>query len=226
MKTTILDYIVATFFISLNLAVSFMAAYYLSRFTRIVFFEYHILVDLFIWVLLYIFLSGLSIRLLLWLYPLKEGTYRMEGGDFFIWKLYTSLNEMGSTVFLPFIPIFLRPLFFKFFGSRIGKNVSIAGRFMEPHMIRADAYAFFGGETIVTAHALTYNELILKPVIIGEKVTVGVGSIVMPGVTIGKNSIIAAGSVIPMDTKIPPNEIWGGVPAKKIKDISIQEAGY
>jgi hypothetical protein len=39
---------------------------------------------------------------------------------------------------------------------------------------------------------------------------------IVGGVTIGKGSIIAAGAVVTQN--IPPCEIWGGVPAKKIKN--------
>ena len=38
----------------------------------------------------------------------------------------------------------------------------------------------------------------------------------MSGVTIGRGSIVAAGSVVTKD--IPSCEIWGGVPARKIRD--------
>ena len=41
----------------------------------------------------------------------------------------------------------------------------------------------------------------------------------MPGVEIGENSIVAPGAVVSEKTKIPPNEVWGGVPARKLKDI-------
>lgn len=39
---------------------------------------------------------------------------------------------------------------------------------------------------------------------------------IVGGVTIGKGAIIAAGAVVTQN--VPPCEIWGGVPAKKIRD--------
>ena len=36
------------------------------------------------------------------------------------------------------------------------------------------------------------------------------------GITIGKGAVIAAGAVVTKN--IPPCEVWGGVPAKKIKN--------
>lgn len=52
--------------------------------------------------------------------------------------------------------------------------------------------------------------------IIEDDVWIGTGSIIMSGVTIGKGSIVAAGSIVTKN--IPSCEIWGGNPAKKIKD--------
>lgn len=52
--------------------------------------------------------------------------------------------------------------------------------------------------------------------IVEDDVWIGHGSVILGGVRVGKGSIIAAGSVVTKD--IPPCEIWGGNPAKKIKD--------
>jgi acetyltransferase-like isoleucine patch superfamily enzyme len=55
------------------------------------------------------------------------------------------------------------------------------------------------------------------PVVIEENVFIGAHSTILKGVTIGKNSIIGACSVVTRN--IPPNEIWGGNPAKFIRDL-------
>lgn len=49
-----------------------------------------------------------------------------------------------------------------------------------------------------------------------DDVWIGHGCTIIAGVTIGRGSIIAAGSLV--NKNIPSCEIWGGVPAKKIKD--------
>lgn len=54
---------------------------------------------------------------------------------------------------------------------------------------------------------------------IGENVWVGAGCIVLPGVAIGDNAIIAAGSVVTRD--VPANEIWAGIPARKLKEVPV-----
>lgn len=55
-----------------------------------------------------------------------------------------------------------------------------------------------------------------EKVIISDDVWIGYGSIILSGVRIGQGSIIAAGSLVTKD--VEPFSIYGGVPAKKIKD--------
>lgn len=53
---------------------------------------------------------------------------------------------------------------------------------------------------------------------IGENVWVGANSVILRGVTIGEGAVIAAGAVVNSD--IPSNEIWGGIPARKLKVLN------
>ena len=55
-----------------------------------------------------------------------------------------------------------------------------------------------------------------NPILVKDDVWIGHSSIILSGVILGEGCIIAAGSVVTCD--IPPCEIWGGVPARKIKD--------
>ena len=82
----------------------------------------------------------------------------------------------------------------------IGDNVSISP---EVHLITAD-------------HDIQNSNFKYKssPIYINDYVWIGTSAIILPGVTIGNGSVIAAGAVVNKD--IPPYEIWGGVPAKKI----------
>lgn len=59
-----------------------------------------------------------------------------------------------------------------------------------------------------------------KKIILDDGVWICSGAIINPGVRIGRGSVVAAGSVVTKD--IPEFQLWGGVPAKKIKDLEIQ----
>jgi acetyltransferase-like isoleucine patch superfamily enzyme len=84
-----------------------------------------------------------------------------------------------------------------------------------------------GGVTIVDSDFHSLNPLhwhtnadeknmISSPVHIKDNVFIGMDSIILKGVTIGSNVIIAAGSVVFKD--IPDNQIWGGNPARFIRN--------
>lgn len=51
---------------------------------------------------------------------------------------------------------------------------------------------------------------------IKDNVWIGFGVQILPGVSIGENSIIGAGAVV--TKSLPPNGIYGGIPAKLIKE--------
>lgn len=54
---------------------------------------------------------------------------------------------------------------------------------------------------------------------IHDNVLVGMRAVIMDNAVIHSNTIIAAGSVVLENTVTEPNSIYGGIPAKKIKDI-------
>lgn len=58
---------------------------------------------------------------------------------------------------------------------------------------------------------------VCAPVKIGEKVWIGAGAIILPGVTLGRSSVAAAGAVVTKD--VPPMTVVGGSPAKPIRTL-------
>lgn len=56
-----------------------------------------------------------------------------------------------------------------------------------------------------------------KAIVVEDGVFIGANATILKGTYIGKNSIIGAGSVV--TGNIPANEIWGGNPAKYIKQV-------
>jgi len=123
----------------------------------------------------------------------------------------------------------LFPPFYADFGKNItiGKNVFINSCccFQDQGGITIGDDALIGHRvTLATLnHGISPQDrvsLYPAPITIGNKVWIGAGVVVLPGVTIGNNSIIAAGAVVTKD--VPVNTIVGGVPAKIIKKIELR----
>lgn len=71
---------------------------------------------------------------------------------------------------------------------------------------------FDHGKGLFTEIGLQNAEV--DPIRIGRDVWLGFNVIILKGVLIGDGAVVAAGSVVKCN--IPSNEIWGGIPARKI----------
>lgn len=122
-------------------------------------------------------------------------------------------------------------VFFKFIGVYSGNRSIIIGNntfignsaefnISKGIVIGDDVLIASGSKFIDHDHGSNVGQLmreqnsIEKEIIIGNNVWLGVNVVVLKGVKIGDGAIVAAGAVITKD--VPSNEIWGGVPAKKI----------
>jgi carbonic anhydrase/acetyltransferase-like protein (isoleucine patch superfamily) len=77
------------------------------------------------------------------------------------------------------------------------------------------------GNRVTVGHSVT-----LHGCTVNDHVLVGIGSIVMDQSEIEEWSILAVGSVVKPGTKIPSGKLWGGLPAKEIRDINEKERGW
>ena len=67
------------------------------------------------------------------------------------------------------------------------------------------------------------HNVVIHGAYIEKNVLIGMGAIVMDHAVIGENSIIAAGSVVLAGTKVEPNSIYAGVPARRTKEINPEQ---
>lgn len=142
-----------------------------------------------------------------------------------------------------------RLVFYRAIGVKIGENTNIVGPLLMPvdgrgfieigSNTRLNALTRFGpnGSGIrignqcrigprvsfeCGGHSIFYDEKVgrsfdSKEIIIEDQVWIGANAVILQGVVIGQRSVVAAGAVV--TKSIPPDSLWGGVPAKEIKKI-------
>ncbi len=104
----------------------------------------------------------------------------------------------------------------------LGKHISIgpACYLQAQGGITIGDHSVLGSRVVVLSHnhnylsptRLPYDEReVLRPVILGRYVWVGMGSMICPGATVGDAAVVLMGSVVTRD--VPPMSIVGGNPA-------------
>lgn len=106
----------------------------------------------------------------------------------------------------------------------IGKNVFINSgcRFQDQGGINIGDGCLIGHNAVIATLNHDFDpdkrqSLHPAPVVIGKNVWIGANVTELPGIRIGDNAVIAAGAVLTKD--IPANTVFGGVPAKMIKEL-------
>jgi hypothetical protein len=123
----------------------------------------------------------------------------------------------NSLIRTHFIPVPIQRLIYLALGARLGANTYSAGALLDPPLTHIGSNTIIGHDAVVFAHVIEGARLELKAVHIGNTVTIGAKAVVMAGVRIGDNAIVSTGAVVTKDTQIAAGEIWGGIPARRIK---------
>jgi hypothetical protein len=175
---------------------------------------------LLIFLLLIIFISIFVGRVIHFIFPMQTGMYDLNSSDMSIqvWKTLGFLNLFNLSVLIHtyLCPVNLRGLVYGLLGTHVGKFSMMGGKIIEPLMVSLGDEVILGEDSLVLGHLITKNKLFLGKVIIGNQVTIGVKSIIMPDVIIEDGAVVWAGSLVAKGTRIKKNEEWAGVPARKI----------
>jgi UDP-2-acetamido-3-amino-2,3-dideoxy-glucuronate N-acetyltransferase len=102
-------------------------------------------------------------------------------------------------------------------GVKIGERVKIQPFVFIPTGIEIEDDVFIGpGVVFANDKYPPSNGKGWTKTIIKKGVAIGANATILPGITINENSLIGAGSVVTKD--VPPNEVWVGNPATKLRD--------
>lgn len=221
MKTHPIDFILSTFALGLAVGAGLVALFALRLAgTPTLLGPSQVALDVSVFLLVFGIACGIGCRMITRLGLLPPGQYDMSSRVFTVWKLFNVLFEFGRGALLPFTTVIARPLVARLFGTNLGRDVALAGRLFDPQMISIGNEVVIGHGSVLTAHTIVSGRITLSAIEIGDGSTVGVNAVVMAGVIIGAGSIITPCSVVAPNTRIPPGELWGGVPAVHIRSLT------
>ena len=111
-------------------------------------------------------------------------------------------------------------------GLTLGERVYLNdGFFIDPshfYLIVIEDDVTFGPRVCLLAHDASTKKVLGKtliaPIRIRRNAFLGANVTVLPGCQIGANSIVGAGAVV--TESIPDDEVWAGVPARKLMSVN------
>ncbi len=171
------------------------------------------------------FIAGLTLLVVVPIYNLVLPTkiVPFKGGYYSIfavpWFVHNALFYLVRFTFLPFVT--LTPFgiwFLKAMGMKIGRHAFINTEYIsDPQLITLGDDAALGGSVRIFAHHGGGGNLVIAPVEIGARATIGLGATVMGDVIVGEGATVLPNSVLLPGSRVGAGETWGGVPARQIE---------
>ncbi|MFF3737808.1 Pls/PosA family non-ribosomal peptide synthetase, partial [Streptomyces sp. NPDC002566] len=115
----------------------------------------------------------------------------------------------------------LKNVIWRLLGVRIGRRVFDDGlRIPERTFTTIGDDCTFNVDTVIQCHSQEDGGFKSDHIVIGAGCTLGVGTLVHYGVTMGDGAVLATGSFLMKGEEMPPHALWGGNPAKKMREQS------
>lgn len=152
----------------------------------------------------------------------KEHTVvRLQSITTIRWAICGQIGRSTRPVLQHLVPSFVANAYFRICGATIEVGAQINSPFInDPNLLTIEKDVVIGGGAVINGHLVERGELIFSPILIGEGALIGTGAMIQPGVQIGAGAVIASQALVPKYKVIPAGEVWGGIPARKIKDSS------
>lgn len=147
--------------------------------------------------------------------PFRGGYYTIHAVP---WFLHNALFYLVRFTFLQYVT--LTPFgvgFLRAMGMKVGRHAFVNTELIsDPRLITLGEDSTLGGSVRIFAHYGGSGNLVIAPVVIGRRATIGLGATVMGDVEVGEGATVLPHSVLLPGSRVPPGETWGGVPARPI----------
>lgn len=169
------------------------------------------------------FLSAVLVyRLFLFFFPLREGEVQPGSRLELVYHVYLLfyLILFYSLTRSNVLPVPLMRVVYILLGCRMGADSYSSGCILDPPLTVMGRNCIVGHNAVLFSHAIEGDRLSHAVIRLGDRVTVGANTVIMSGVVVGDGAIVAAGSVVLKNTRIGSDELWGGVPARRLGGVS------
>ena len=134
------------------------------------------------------------------------------------WALHNALFYVVRYTFLKWIT--LTPFgiwFLRAMGMKIGRHAFVNTDYLsDPCLLTLGDNVTIGGSARIFAHYGGGGHLVIEPVVIEDRATIGLCATVMGDVRIGPDAVVLPHSAVLPGSRIGAGEVWGGVPARPI----------
>jgi serine acetyltransferase len=132
--------------------------------------------------------------------------------------LYNFLLSVAAFFYLPLLrSSILIVWFYRGMGAKIGRGTVIATtRLWDCDLIEIGEGCMIGGNASIAAHVINGSRGRLRRVRIGNNVTIGANSSIMPGVEIEDDVVVGANSLVLQGTRLAKGGVYLGVPVRRV----------
>ena len=162
-----------------------------------------------------------AIALYLIYFPLRAGAIAPGSRAEFGYHVYLLFHLVLFHTFTRglWVPVPVMRLIYLALGARLGAETYSAGTILDPPLTEVGARSIIGHDAVLFSHVVEGADLSLAPIRIGDDVTIGAKAVIMPGVVIENGAIVAVGAVVSKGAHIGARELWGGVPARRLRHL-------
>ena len=83
----------------------------------------------------------------------------------------------------------------------------------------------YEGHAVIGRHVTVGHAAHIHSATVGDGSLIGMGAVLSPGCVVERESLVAAGAVVGRGQVVGEGELWGGNPARKMRDLSAAERG-
>lgn len=150
---------------------------------------------------------------------LEEGEFGAGAPQAQRWLLLNGLHYIYVKTFLDFLR--LSPwlnTYLRLMGAKVGKGCVINTRgIADLPLIEMGDEVMVGGDAVIICHAVYDGKLKLERTRIGDRVTIGLEAVILPGVTIEEDATLAARACVIPGVRVTRGAVWAGTPARAVR---------